>query len=146
MLQEKFPQVLALLRCFGGRKTLCYRWINSRAKSINEQKFALRFTPRTKNSGWCINTTELMQYMTRSCLGGGLGCITSHWCVRVTTIIIIHTYFFSVMLAHIVSMAVVPYRRFYIGVLLLLVSCFSFLFFCPRLQIMFSCVKVEFLK
>jgi uncharacterized protein YdeI (YjbR/CyaY-like superfamily) len=30
----------------------CYGWIDSRAKSINEQKFALRFTPRTKNSCW----------------------------------------------------------------------------------------------
>jgi uncharacterized protein YdeI (YjbR/CyaY-like superfamily) len=33
-------------------EALCYGWIDSRAKSINDQKFALRFTPRAKNSGW----------------------------------------------------------------------------------------------
>ncbi len=33
-------------------EALCYGWIDSRAKSINEQKFALRFTPRTNNSSW----------------------------------------------------------------------------------------------
>jgi hypothetical protein len=32
-------------------EALCYGWIDSRAKSINEQKFALGFSPRTNNSG-----------------------------------------------------------------------------------------------
>jgi uncharacterized protein YdeI (YjbR/CyaY-like superfamily) len=35
-------------------EALCYGWIDSRAKSTNEQKFALRFTPRIKNSGWLV--------------------------------------------------------------------------------------------
>lgn len=34
-------------------EALCYEWIDSRAKSINEQKFALRFSPRTQEE-WLV--------------------------------------------------------------------------------------------
>jgi len=33
-------------------ETICYGWIDSQQKPIDKEKFARRFTPRRKQSGW----------------------------------------------------------------------------------------------
>ncbi|MBI2845391.1 MAG: hypothetical protein HYX86_02470 [Chloroflexi bacterium] len=33
-------------------EAICYGWIDSQQKSIDQEKYALRFTPRRKDSNW----------------------------------------------------------------------------------------------
>jgi len=47
-------------------EAICYGWIDSRTKSIDEQRFAMRFTPRHKESPWSTYNKELALKMLRA--------------------------------------------------------------------------------
>lgn len=47
---------------------LCYGWIDGLMKSIDDEKYAQRFTPRRKNSNW----TETNRSIARRLLAEGL--------------------------------------------------------------------------
>jgi uncharacterized protein YdeI (YjbR/CyaY-like superfamily) len=47
-------------------EAICYGWIDNRTRSIDEQKFAIRFTPRHRGSPWSTYNKTLALKMLRA--------------------------------------------------------------------------------
>lgn len=47
-------------------EAICYGWIDNRTRSIDEQRFAMRFTPRYKGSPWSTCNKALALKMLRA--------------------------------------------------------------------------------
>jgi len=45
-------------------EALCYGWIDGKLKSIDEMRFALRFSPRAENSIWSISNIRRVEKLT----------------------------------------------------------------------------------
>ena len=47
-------------------EAICYGWIDNRTRSIDQQRFAMRFTPRHKGSRWSTYNKALALKMLRA--------------------------------------------------------------------------------
>ena len=61
LIYKKKYQDLGLALEDAVEEALCYGWIDGTLKSLDERRYALRFSPRTKNSIWSLSNIQRVE-------------------------------------------------------------------------------------